>query len=69
MRLQKRFVRGWRTEAEIFITQKHIMNDPKVVQAVISKVVNQRRNLESGISEVLSSYEERFASHGQSILT
>ncbi|MBN1602622.1 MAG: phosphoenolpyruvate--protein phosphotransferase [Chitinispirillaceae bacterium] len=50
------------TEAEIFVTQKHIMNDPKLVQAVISQVVHERRNLESSISEVLSKYEERFAS-------
>jgi phosphoenolpyruvate-protein phosphotransferase len=49
------------TESEIFVTQKHIMNDPKVVQAVITLVTTQRKNLESAISEVLSSYEERFA--------
>ncbi|HEX2956740.1 MAG TPA: phosphoenolpyruvate--protein phosphotransferase [Chitinispirillaceae bacterium] len=51
-----------RTESEIFVTQKHIMNDPKVIQSVISLVSGQKRNLESAISEVLGSYEERFAS-------
>jgi phosphoenolpyruvate-protein phosphotransferase len=51
-----------KTESEIFMTQKHIMNDPKVVQSVITLITAQRRNLESAISEVLSSYEERFAS-------
>jgi phosphoenolpyruvate-protein phosphotransferase len=50
------------TESEIFTTQKHIMNDPKIIQSVISLVSTDRRNLESAISEVLSKYEERFAS-------
>jgi phosphotransferase system enzyme I (PtsI) len=49
------------TEAEIFHTQKHIMNDPKVVEAIKKMVVEQRRNVEWAISDVFSIYEEKFA--------
>jgi phosphotransferase system enzyme I (PtsI) len=51
-----------KTEAEIFLTQKHIMNDPKVVSLIKKLVLEERRNLGWAISEVLSSYEEKFAS-------
>jgi phosphotransferase system enzyme I (PtsI) len=50
-----------KAESEIFLTQKHIMNDPKVVNSIIQMVNEQRKNVEWAISEVLSSYEEKFA--------
>ncbi|KMQ52372.1 Phosphoenolpyruvate-protein phosphotransferase of PTS system [Chitinispirillum alkaliphilum] len=50
-----------KAEAEIFLTQKHIMNDPKIVSAIRGAVVNGRKNLEWAISEILNSYEEKFS--------
>ncbi|MFP4014836.1 MAG: phosphoenolpyruvate--protein phosphotransferase [Chitinispirillaceae bacterium] len=50
-----------KAEAEIFLTQKHIMNDPKIVSAIRSAVEKDRRNLEWAISEVFRGYEEKFA--------
>jgi phosphotransferase system enzyme I (PtsI) len=50
-----------KAESEIFITQKHIMNDPKVVDTVRSMVTNEMRNLEWAVSDVLSGYEDAFA--------
>ncbi|MBN1757135.1 MAG: phosphoenolpyruvate--protein phosphotransferase [Chitinispirillaceae bacterium] len=49
-------------ESEIFITQKHIMNDPKVVDAIRRSVADDRKNVEWAISDVLRDYEEKFAS-------
>lgn len=49
------------TEAEIFLTQKHIMNDPKVIDSIKKMVAENRRNVEWAISDILSSYEEKFA--------
>jgi phosphoenolpyruvate-protein phosphotransferase (PTS system enzyme I) len=51
-----------KAESEIFITQKHIMNDAKVVDAIRDMVREKRRNVEWAVSEVLNSYEEKFAS-------
>lgn len=48
-------------ESEIFNTQKHIMNDPKVVESIKRIVADNRRNVEWAISEVFSSYEDKFA--------
>ncbi len=50
-----------KAESEIFVTQKHIMNDPKVVDAIKSMVLKERKNVEWAISKVLSEYEDRFA--------
>ena len=43
-------------------TQKHIMNDPKVVAAVRRMVREEKKNVEWAISDVMSTYEEKFAS-------
>ena len=51
-----------KVESEIFITQKHIMNDPKVVESIRRMVTESRKNVEWAISDVLSDYEEKFAS-------
>jgi phosphoenolpyruvate-protein phosphotransferase (PTS system enzyme I) len=51
-----------KVESEIFITQKHIMNDPKVVESIRQMVTESRKNVEWAISDVLSDYEEKFAS-------
>jgi phosphotransferase system enzyme I (PtsI) len=51
-----------KAESEIFETQKHIMNDPKVIEAVRAKVSVERKNIEWAISDVLNIYEEKFAS-------
>ncbi len=50
-----------RTEAEIFLVQIHIMNDPKLLASLRKEVVEARKNIEWAISDVLSNYEERFA--------
>ncbi len=50
-----------KAEAEIFLTQKHIMNDPKIVAAIRQAVEQDRKNLEWAVSEVFGSYEEKFA--------
>jgi phosphotransferase system enzyme I (PtsI) len=50
------------TESEIFLTQKHIMNDPKVLSSIKRLVSEEKKNVEWAISDVMSSYEERFAS-------
>lgn len=51
-----------KAESEIFLTQKHIMNDPKVVASIKQMVSEEKKNVEWAISDVMSSYEERFAS-------
>ncbi len=51
-----------KAESEIFITQKHIMNDPKVVAAVRRMIEDEKKNTEWAISDVMSSYEEKFES-------
>ncbi len=38
------------------------MNDPKVVSAIRLMVTESRKNVEWAISEVMSEYEEKFAS-------
>lgn len=50
-----------KAEAEIFLTQKHIMNDPKIVSSIKSAVEKDRKNLEWAISDVFRGYEEKFA--------
>ena len=50
-----------KAEAEIFLTQKHIMNDPKVLASIKHMVQVNRKNVEWAISEVLGGYEETFA--------
>ncbi|MBN1576363.1 MAG: phosphoenolpyruvate--protein phosphotransferase [Chitinispirillaceae bacterium] len=50
-----------RAESEIFITQKHIMNDPKVTDAVRAMVKNEKKNIEWAVSDVLNEYEYTFA--------
>ncbi len=51
-----------KAEAEIFITQKHIMNDPKVVEAIALLITAERKNAEWAIAGVLSEFEEKMAS-------
>ena len=50
-----------KAESEIFVTQKHIMNDQKVVDTVRSMVTGDRKNIEWAISDVLSDFEDKFA--------
>jgi len=49
-----------KAEAEIFITQMHIMNDPKIVDAVNHLLVTTRKNVEWALSSVLGEFEEKF---------
>jgi phosphoenolpyruvate-protein phosphotransferase (PTS system enzyme I) len=51
-----------KAESEIFVTQKHIMNDQKVVDTIRKMVAEERKNIEWAISDVLNEYEEKFAS-------
>lgn len=48
-------------EAEIFTTQKHIMNDPAVVEAVRRMITADKRNVEFAVSEVFGRFEKQFA--------
>ncbi|MFP4417727.1 MAG: phosphoenolpyruvate--protein phosphotransferase, partial [Chitinispirillaceae bacterium] len=50
-----------KTEAEIFAAQKHIMNDPAILDAIRDGVKNRRLNIEAVISEVFGVYEKKFA--------
>lgn len=49
-----------KAEAEIFITQKHIMNDPVIIKQIEEGIVNGRRNVESVITGVFQQYEKKF---------
>jgi phosphotransferase system enzyme I (PtsI) len=51
-----------KAEAEIFLTQMHIMNDPKVVDVVNKLIGAERKNAEWAIAKVLGEFEDRFAS-------
>jgi phosphoenolpyruvate-protein phosphotransferase (PTS system enzyme I) len=51
-----------KAEAEIFITQKHIMNDPKVADAIALLITAERKNAEWAITSVLTEFEEKMAS-------
>jgi phosphoenolpyruvate-protein phosphotransferase (PTS system enzyme I) len=51
-----------KAEAEIFTTQRHILNDPKVVDAVALIITAERKNAEWAISRVLTEFEEKMAS-------
>lgn len=51
-----------KAESEIFITQMHIMNDPAIVDSIKEKVIRDGNNIERAITDVLRSYEEKFAS-------
>jgi phosphotransferase system enzyme I (PtsI) len=51
-----------KAEAEIFITQAHIMNDPKVIDGVMDLVKDKHKNVEWAIAKVLGEFEEMMAS-------
>ena len=51
-----------KAESEIFTTQQHIMNDPKVVDAIALLITSKRRNAEWAINSVLSKFEELMGS-------
>lgn len=50
-----------KAESEIFLTQKHIMNDPTITENIESKIKNEKKNAEAAIFEVFNQYEEKFA--------
>ncbi len=61
-RIYSRVAKGvGQTEAEIFLTQKHIMNDPAIVKAIEEGVRQGRKNIEAVIADTYRSYEEKFA--------
>lgn len=47
-------------EAEIFLTQKHIMNDGTIVQQIRKGISEDKKNAEFVIFEVFNRYEEKF---------
>jgi phosphotransferase system enzyme I (PtsI) len=49
-----------KSESEIFITQKHIMNDPAIVDKVTHAIRIDKQNAEFAIHTVMSGYEEQF---------
>ncbi|MDG5815220.1 phosphoenolpyruvate--protein phosphotransferase [Chitinispirillales bacterium ANBcel5] len=50
-----------KAEAEIFLTQKHILNDPQILNAIRENVTKERKNVQWAVHEVFGSYEEKFA--------
>jgi len=51
-----------KAEAEIFLTQKHILNDPKVADAIALLITTERKNAEWAITKVMTGFEEKMAS-------
>lgn len=49
-----------RSEAEIFTTQKHIMNDPEIQSRVRAAIQTDLQNVEYAVHRVMSDYEEQF---------
>jgi phosphotransferase system enzyme I (PtsI) len=49
-------------EGEIFLTQKHIMNDGTIVQQIRKGIAQDKKNAESVIVKVFRAYENKFAS-------
>ncbi len=49
------------SEAEIYVAQKHIMNDPVIIDEIKKRITANRKNAELIIDEVYSEYEEKFA--------
>jgi phosphotransferase system enzyme I (PtsI) len=47
-------------EAEIFLTQKHIMNDVAIVEQIRKGIREHRKNAEFVIFDVFNGYEEKF---------
>jgi phosphotransferase system enzyme I (PtsI) len=50
-----------KAEAEIFVTQQHILNDPAIISAIHSAIKENLHNLERAVYDTYTSYEERFA--------
>ena len=50
-----------KAEAEIFVTQKHIMGDPEILNEIRKRVTADRRNLEWVVSDVYRDYEKKFS--------
>jgi phosphotransferase system enzyme I (PtsI) len=50
-----------KSESEIFRTQKHIMNDPLIVNAIRKGIREDRVNVERVISNVYGEYEKKFS--------
>jgi len=47
-------------EAEIFLTQKHIMNDAVIVDRIRNAITHGRKNAEYAVFEAFSEFEEKF---------
>jgi phosphoenolpyruvate-protein phosphotransferase (PTS system enzyme I) len=48
------------TEAEIFLTQKHILNDPAILDKIHAAVTTDKQNVEFAVHRVYSAFEEQF---------
>ncbi len=51
-----------KAEGEIFITQQHILNDPKVVDAISLIITAQHKNTEWAVNRALVGFEDMMAS-------
>ncbi len=49
-----------KSESEIFVTQKHILNDPQIIEKIETGIRDGRRNAEHAVHEILHTYEEKF---------
>lgn len=50
-----------KTESEIFIAKKHIMNDPAINDKIKQIILEEKRGLEEAINEVYQEYENKFS--------
>jgi phosphotransferase system enzyme I (PtsI) len=57
-----------KAEAEIFLTQKHIMNDAVIVDQIRAAIAKDRKNAEFAVFEAFSRYEEKFMAMENSYL-
>jgi phosphoenolpyruvate-protein phosphotransferase (PTS system enzyme I) len=51
-----------KAEAEIFLTQKHVMNDAAIVQQIRDGIRDENKNADFMISDVFMRYEQKFIS-------
>jgi phosphotransferase system enzyme I (PtsI) len=49
-----------KVEAEIFVTQKHIVNDPLLGKKIRDTITTEKRNVESAVHQVFLRYEQEF---------
>lgn len=49
-----------KSESEIFVTQKHIINDPQITRQVEEAIRHKKQNAEYAVHQVFQGYEDKF---------